>query len=78
MGHRDHGGAGPEQRFAALIDELPGIPGVTPPRGGFGRGALRVENKIFAMLVRGHLVLKLPRRRVALIGPYCGRPGGPF
>ena len=66
MGHRDHGGAGPEQRFAALIDELLGIPGVTPPRGGsgFGRSALRVENKIFAMLVRGHLVLKLPRQRV--------------
>ena len=65
MGHRDHGGAGPERRFAALIDELLGIPRVTPPRGGgFGCGALRVENKIFAMLVRGHLVLKLPRRRV--------------
>ena len=65
MGHRDHGGAGPERRFAALIDELLGIPGVTPPRGGgFGRSALRVENKIFAMLVRGHLVLKLPRRRI--------------
>jgi hypothetical protein len=66
MGHRDNGDAGPEQRFAALIDELLGIPGVTPPRGGsgFGRSALRVENKIFAMLVRGDLVLKLPRRRV--------------
>ena len=54
-----------------------GIPGVTPPRGGsgFGRSALRVENKIFAMLVRGHLVLKLPRPRVdALIAA----AGGPF
>jgi hypothetical protein len=66
MGHRDDEGDGPEQRFAALIDELLGIPGVTPPRGGsgFGRSALRVENKIFAMLVRGDLVLKLPSRRV--------------
>jgi hypothetical protein len=40
--------------------------GVTPPRGGggFGRSALRFQNKIFAMLVRGRLVLKLPVERV--------------
>jgi len=39
---------------------------VTPPRGGsgFGRSALRWENKIFAMLVRGRLVVKLPAARV--------------
>lgn len=69
MGHRDDEGAGPEQRFEVLIDDLLGVPGVTPPRGGsgFGRSALRVENKIFAMLVRGHLVLKLPGRRVAAL-----------
>jgi hypothetical protein len=61
----DHGAA-PEERFEDLVGELLGLPGVTPPRsgGGFGRSALRVDNKIFAMLVRGHLVLKLPRRRV--------------
>jgi hypothetical protein len=57
---------GPEQRFEELIDELLDIPGVLPPRGGhgFGRSALRVENRIFAMLVRGRLVLKLPQPRV--------------
>jgi hypothetical protein len=57
---------GPEDRFADLVDEMVGEPGVTPPRGGggFGRSALRFENKIFAMFVRGRLVLKLPKDRV--------------
>ena len=56
----------PEERFADLVDELVGTPGVTPPQGGsgFGRSALRYEKKIFAMFVRGRLVLKLPARRV--------------
>jgi hypothetical protein len=55
-----------EERFEDLVDDLLGVPGVTPPRGGsgFGRGALRFENRIFAMFVRGHLVVKLPRQRV--------------
>jgi hypothetical protein len=37
-----------------------------PPQGGsgFGRSALRYRRKIFAMLVRGRLVVKLPRQRV--------------
>jgi hypothetical protein len=56
----------PEDRFEDLVDELVGSPGVTPPRGGsgFGRGALRWEKKIFAMFVRGRLVVKLPAPRV--------------
>ena len=56
----------PEDRFADLVDQLIGAPGVTPPRGGsgFGRSALRWEGKIFAMLVRGRLVVKLPAPRV--------------
>ena len=68
--HAETGRAGdaaaPQERFEVLIGELLGVPGVTPPRGGsgFGRSALRVDNKIFAMLVRGHLVLKLPGPRV--------------
>ena len=57
---------GPEERFEALVDDLCGLAGVTPPRGGsgFGRNAVRFENKIFAMFVRGRLVVKLPRSRV--------------
>jgi hypothetical protein len=56
----------PQERYEDLIDELVGEPGVTPPRGGggFGRGALRYQNKIFAMFVRGQLVVKLPEHRV--------------
>jgi hypothetical protein len=56
----------PGDRFEDLVDELVGCPGVTPPRGGsgFGRSALRWEKKIFAMVVRGRLVLKLPASRV--------------
>ena len=56
----------PGDRFEDLVDELVGCPGVTPPRGGsgFGRGALRWEKKIFAMFVRGRLVVKLPASRV--------------
>jgi hypothetical protein len=63
----DHGAAvrPPEERFEDLVDELVGVAGVTPPRGGgFGRSALRFNGKIFAMLVRGELVLKLPEERV--------------
>jgi hypothetical protein len=59
------------RRFEDVVDGLVGSPGVTPPRGGsgFGRSALRWEDKIFAMLVRGRLVLKLPASRVdALVG----------
>ncbi len=56
----------PEERYEDLIDELTGLDGVTPPAGGsgFGRRALRYRRKIFAMLVRGELVVKLPRPRV--------------
>ena len=54
------------QRYADLVDDLMGTDGVIPPRGGagFGRSALRYHGKIFAMFVRGSLVLKLPAWRV--------------
>ncbi|WP_431876298.1 hypothetical protein [Amycolatopsis sacchari] len=57
----------PEERFEELVGELSGLPEVTPPGaadGRFGAQALRVRNKIFAMYVRGQLVLKLPKSRV--------------
>ena len=59
-------GSTPRQRYEDLVDELTASQGVEPPQGGsgFGRGALRYRRKIFAMFVRGQLVLKLPRQRV--------------
>jgi hypothetical protein len=56
----------PEQRYEDLVDDFAGEEGVLPPQGGsgFGRGALRYRRKIFAMFVRGQLVVKLPRPRV--------------
>ena len=55
------------ERYLALVDDLVGIDGVTPPPGGsgFGRGSLKYQGRIFAMLVRGELVVKLPEARVA-------------
>lgn len=69
------GPAGPAERFQDLVDDLACADGVTPPRGGagFGRSALRFQNKIFAMLVRGRLVVKLPADRVdALVAAGLG------
>jgi hypothetical protein len=56
----------PEYRFEELVGELIQSPDVSPPAGGrrFGSHALRRRGRIFAMLVRGCLVVKLPRVRV--------------
>jgi hypothetical protein len=56
-------------RYLDLVDDLMGIEGVTPPPGGsgFGRGSLKYRGKIFAMLVRGSLVVKLPADRVTAL-----------
>jgi hypothetical protein len=53
-------------RFGDLVDEFIGRDGVVPPGAttGFGHTALRVNGKIFAMIVRGSLVVKLPKARV--------------
>jgi TfoX/Sxy family transcriptional regulator of competence genes len=62
--------ATPEERFAMVVEELLGNPGVTPPADGtksrkmFGSSALKVYDKIFAMLVKDKLVVKLPKPRV--------------
>ena len=63
---KDDGPDGSRARYADLVMELAGEAGVTVPPGGsgFGRSALRFQGKIFAMLVRGRLVLKLPASRV--------------
>lgn len=59
--------ATPQERYEDLIDALLAEDGVTPPPGGsgFGRGSMRYRKKIFAMLVRGRLVVKLPAGRVS-------------
>jgi TfoX/Sxy family transcriptional regulator of competence genes len=68
------------RRFAALVDALDGAPGVTPPgrsgRRGFGADALKVDGSIFAMVVEGQLVLKLPENRV--VDLVASGAGGPF
>lgn len=69
----------PEERFATIVEELRSLPDITPPsdgpqsKKGFGSSALKVNNKIFAMLVEGKLVVKLPKHRVdALIASGAG------
>lgn len=58
----------PENRFTVLVDALVSLPGVEAPnesgQRAFGSSALKVNGSIFAMLTRGHLVVKLPRDRV--------------
>ena len=61
-----------ETRYADLVRKLVARPEVSPITEGKGFGSsgqLKVQGRIFAMLVRGELVLKLPRERVdELIG----------
>jgi TfoX/Sxy family transcriptional regulator of competence genes len=57
----------PDHRYAELVQKMTGRSGVTRVTEGKGFGAsgqLKVHGRIFAMLVRGELVLKLPRARV--------------
>ncbi len=61
-----------EARYATVVDALLGSPDVslgspdgTKANQGFGSSALRINNKIFAMLSsHGGFVVKLPRGRV--------------
>jgi hypothetical protein len=54
----------PDRLFASIVESELSTPGVTAGTG-FGRSeGLRVSGKIFAMLVGGELVVKLPRDRV--------------
>jgi hypothetical protein len=67
--------------FAAIVAALGDVPGVTPPQPpatsgrSFGSDALRVHDRIFAMMSGERLVLKMPARRVAeLIQAGDGHP----
>ena len=62
--------ASAEERYVTIVKALARRPGVShesPGRGGKGFGSsgqLKVGNRIFAMLVRGSLIVKLPKTRV--------------
>jgi hypothetical protein len=53
-----------EQRFAQLAAGLLAQPDVEEGTGFGSAPGLRIKGKIFAMLVKGELVVKLPRDRV--------------
>ena len=55
----------PEDRYASLCASFFARGDVNPSeKKGFGAAALTIEGRIFAMLTRGRLVVKLPRVRV--------------
>jgi hypothetical protein len=58
-------GSDAERSFAALADDLLADPDVTEGTGFGSNPGLRVHRKIFAMLVQGQLVVKLPPSRCA-------------
>lgn len=73
-----------EARYAALVEAYRGDPDVTLPSSApdakrtFGSAALKINEKVFAMLAQGTLVLKLPRQRVeALLASGDGEPYDP-
>jgi hypothetical protein len=66
----------PEETFQPLIDAELARPGITAGRM-FGSPVLKVGGKVYAMLVKGRLVVKLPRDRVALMASGLGDPFDP-
>ena len=69
-----------QARFAAVVKALGNEPGVTHAAPGsktFGHEALKVHDKVFAMVsAAGNLVVKLPKARVDALE--AGRAGNRF
>jgi hypothetical protein len=65
----------PAAAFAGIAGRLLREPGVSEGTGFGSNAGLRVGGKIFAMLVRGELVVKLPAARcVVLVASGIARP----
>jgi len=68
------------ERYAAVVKAFVGKRGVSAESGrGFGSSALKIDNRIFAMLASAdRFVVKLPRQRVdALVAAGEGKPFEP-
>jgi hypothetical protein len=68
------------ERYTGVVKAFVGKRGVSAESGrGFGSSALKIDNRIFAMLASGdRFVVKLPRQRVdALIAAGEGQPFEP-
>jgi TfoX/Sxy family transcriptional regulator of competence genes len=60
------------EAFAQAVAEMSGRPGVEPTRM-FGSAGLKAHGRTFVMIVKGRLVVKLPRERVdALVAAGTG------
>ena len=63
--------------FERLVERFRDEPGVTPPSPGgkFGASGLKTGGKLFAMVTRDKLVVKLPKERVEeLVAASTGEP----
>jgi TfoX/Sxy family transcriptional regulator of competence genes len=59
-------GSQAEKEFAPIVQALSGQQDITSARM-FGSSGLKVNGKVFAMLVKSQLVVKLPQARVAAL-----------